>query len=469
LTNSFIRFFTPKKLRSFYMSDLYPAVISLLVAFGAIFGIEIYTAALHTIIAVIGLCISNSIKPTLISLLTFVMQLSVKNSPFYPNRSDYLYTGWRLFVVLAIFIAVIIGFSAFIYRNRVYKRTFLAFGKGRGYFALLFAALLLNGAFYDKWTLSSLLFGILNAALLCVFPVLLYNGFSEKENSDDIAGYFSYLSLLVGLVITAELFALYMTNDKIFAEGSINKVEVALGFGIWNLVGNSLIVLIPLIFYGIAKGKHPVLYFCVACAVYIASVFTMSRNALLVGTALYFICILIYCFYGRYQKFFRFFALFIILLALVFFATFYGEIKKLLADYFNRGLSDNGRFKLWGIAFKNFLSSPLFGCGFFGLDVDDSVLYSFGPVPKMAHNTLVQLLSSSGLFGLFSYLLYRFFTLKEIFTRLSLKKTFMALSMAALIAGSLVDNFIFNIYPLFSYTVSLVIIAKENEERAKKL
>ena len=125
--------------------------------------------------------------------------------------------------------------------------------------------------------------------------------------------------------------------------------------------------------------------------------------------------------------------------------AFWNKIYSLLGDYFDRGFSDNGRYLLWREALKNFLADPVFGGGFYGFDVDDTLLYSFGPLAKQAHNTVLQLLSATGVVGFLAYVYYRYSTLKIMFRRPDLKKTFMAISIAVLLFGSLLDNFVFNI------------------------
>ena len=113
-------------------------------------------------------------------------------------------------------------------------------------------------------------------------------------------------------------------------------------------------------------------------------------------------------------------------------------------------------------AIDNFLDSPIFGKGFYGLDVTTD--FSYGGLPLQAHNTFLQLMSATGAVGLVCYLCYRFYTLKPVFKRPSLRKTFMALSVVTLLLGSMLDNFVFFIYPTFHYTVALAVIHKAARE-----
>jgi len=445
------------------MSDLYPIVICILTVIGSVTGIEFYLGMLHILIAVFALVISKSIRPTVISLLTFVMQLSVEHSPFYPNYSDYYYTGWRLFAFIAMCVITFAALVIFIVKNRIYKKVSFKNTPFLLPMLLLSAAFLLNGVFSDKWVPGDLIFGFANAVVYSVVFILIYHGFSEEEDSAEIARYFSYISMLISLVIIAELTALFITNENIFVNGSINKTEVALGWGMWTVLGSSLSVLIPVLFYGFHFNKYPWLYFAVATLTFVFSALTMSRNALLFAGLAYATCVIISCFKGKYKNVFRIITACGIIFIVLFTVILWDEIYALLSNYFELGLALNGREHLWPAAINNFLSSPIFGKGFYGLDVTTD--FSYGPLALQAHNTVLQLLSATGIVGLVAYLYYRYSTMKPVFQRPTLRKTFMAMSIAVLLLGSLLDNFIFFIYPTFHYTVALVVIHKSAKEK----
>ena len=137
--------------------------------------------------------------------------------------------------------------------------------------------------------------------------------------------------------------------------------------------------------------------------------------------------------------------------------VFWDKIYALLADYFERGFSDNGRFALWQQAFALFLENPILGAGFYAFNVDTAV---FGPLPKMAHNLILQLLMSTGVVGLCAYGWYLFDTAHLVFKKPNVMKTMLSLSLLALILGSMLDNFVFNVYPMYLFGVLLAIITK---------
>lgn len=448
------------KLRNFYMSYGYPPVICLVVLLGGITGLEVYFNTVTVILTVTGLIICDSIKPFIVSLCTTIMQISVVNSPFYPSRSDYYFTGWRLPYLIVMAAAVIGALLYFSVKNRLYFK--ISFKKVPHFIPLLVfsAALMLNGFFSSSWVGWNLVFGLGNVIVYLVLYLLMYTGFSDDDSPLELSKYFAYISALIALVITGELVHLFLTSDEIFIDGAINKVGVALGWGIWNLVGVSLAILIPVIFYGMHKNKYPWLYFAAATVAYIASVLTMSRNALIFSSLTYAACIIISCFVGKNKRIFRIITLAGILAVAVGAIVLWDKIYALLGDYFERGLSDNGRFAMWREAFNNFLEAPIFGKGFYGLTVDGH--YVFGPLPTMAHNTVLQLLSSMGLVGLLAYGYYVFCIFKPMFKKPTFLKTMLYVSILVLMLESLLDNFIFNIYPLFYYSTAFAIIVKSD-------
>ena len=188
----------------------------------------------------------------------------------------------------------------------------------------------------------------------------------------------------------------------------------------------------------------------------------MSRNALVFATLAFGASVIISCFVGKNKKVFRIITLIGIVGIALFALVFFGKIKALLGDYFDRGFSDNGRYDLWKLAIDTFKEHVVFGNGFYGFFTD--AVYEFGGVPRMAHNTVFQLLSATGIVGLLSYLWYRVSTAVTFFRRPSKMKTMLGLSILVFLLGSLLDNFVFNIHPVLYYSVALAIALRSDTE-----
>ncbi len=453
-------------IQAFYMGNIYPAVICALVLVGAVTGLEYYFNFLVTGLLVGALVTSRSVRPIIVVLCTYIFQISLEHS-FVKitdqgiHASNYYFSGWRLPVSIVLAIMILASLTYFFVKNKIYKRfsrkdtpLFLP--------ALAFAAaLVLNGAFSSEWTLSGLFLGAVHAFVFSFLFFFIYHGFAEDETTEELMKYMAYISMLIALVLIGEMCDLYLTSDEIFRDGSIVKDRVFLGWGIWNLVGVCISMLIPMIFYGAMNNKYPWLYFAVATLTLFAAILTMSRNALIFASLSYGACAIIGCFKGKNKLGFRIITSVGILGIIAAIIILLPKIKAVLGDYFERGFDNNGRFELWSQGFDNFLSAPIFGDGFYGYG---EYPLAHGPLPKMAHNTIIELLSATGIVGILTYLWYRIKSLMPLFYRPSLMKTMAALSIAVILGGSLLDNFVFNVYPMFYYTVLLALIHRSARE-----
>ena len=448
------------------MSYYYPAIISALVLFGNLTALDYYVNFLIIGLLVFSVIVSDSVRPVIIVLCTFIYQISIPHAPSFPTYSDFLFSGWRKPVSIAIIAIVFISFVFFFAKKKIYLKVnpketpfllpLLAFS----------AALLLNGAFSPDWTYKNLVFASLNVIAYLFFFLLFYHGFSDKERGEELSRYFSYISLLMAMIIIVEMLHLFLTCENLFVDGSIDKEKVALGWGIWNLIGTSLAVLIPTLFLGVMNNKYPWLYFAAATLTYIFAILTMSRNALVFATFAYGASVIISCFVGKHKKAFRIITLIGIAAVLLVFAVLFSKIKLILGDYFERGFSDNGRYELWRLAVDTFKKSFLFGNGFYGFFTD--AVFEFGAVPRMAHNTILEILSAMGIFGILSYALYRASTVTVFLRRPTVTKTMLGISILVFLFGSLLDNFVFNLHPTFYYTVALSIVCRIDGELKTK-
>ena len=90
----------------------------------------------------------------------------------------------------------------------------------------------------------------------------------------------------------------------------------------------------------------------------------------------------------------------------------------------------------------------------------------------MVHNTPLQFLASMGVVGLAVYIFYRVMTLRPFFRHPSPEKGFLGLAILVFLAESLLDIFVFMVYPLFYYNIALIIailLTKEDESLAPKI
>ena len=75
--------------------------------------------------------------------------------------------------------------------------------------------------------------------------------------------------------------------------------------------------------------------------------------------------------------------------------------------------------------------------------------------PPRWHNTIIQLLATGGVVCLFGYVVHRVQTVKLFLKNPSGDKTFVALSILALLLTSLLDCHFFNVGPVLLYSAML--------------
>ena len=133
--------------------------------------------------------------------------------------------------------------------------------------------------------------------------------------------------------------------------------------------------------------------------------------------------------------------------------------RVVINQYSSRGLDSSGRTDIWKVCVEIFKENPIFGSGFFGMQVASQ----FVPgeyIPEYAHNTFFELIAATGIVGTLSYGFYRLATLKLMFHRFDLDRFMILLGASVLVAESLLDNYVFQIYTTFYYVIAVAIAAR---------
>ena len=454
-------------LNGFFMGKLYPLVFAAVVTLGHITGLEFYFNFVSLALAVTALLVCRSVRPMLITIPVFVCQVSRGHSPATPDYSDYYFTEWRLPVLFILGAIAVFAIVFFILRNRLYKRISISKTALLLPSLLLSAAFLTNGLGSESWRPEALAFGAGQLLIYLLVFYLFYLGLAEEKNAEELIDYFTYITLVIAYMILVQMGHMFLFGGVISEEGSIIKDNIHLGWAISNPLGSILVGLIPMLFYGAMKARQGWLYLLTALLVYVGAVVTCSRNALLFGTLMMLVCIVVACLKSGKRR-----PMFIATLALgavavaVLAVILREKLALLLNSFVKYGASDNGRFALWGYAWDLFTENKLFGAGFFSLDdVYDGVYVSIAIMPSMAHNTVFELLGSTGLFGLSAYAVYVWDTASLCFKKPSLIKTMLGLSTFAIVLGSLLDVFVFCFYPMLYPLAALAIVCHLEDMR----
>ncbi len=465
-------------LESFFMGKWYPLAVAALVMLGHTFGLEIYLCLVNMILFALAILTCNSVRPLIIALCTFTWQLPLAHTPGGPVWSDHFIKGANPYIFGLSVLIIVLTFIYLIFKFEVFKNLSFRNTPLLVSMCALGAAFLLNGAFSSTWELKSLLYGALLAVLFPFLFLVFYKGMKREKNPEELGLYFAYIASVMAVVLFLQMMDLYILGNDYYgsvfnSSGSVIKERIHLGWATWNPAGISASVLVPLCFLGAIKGKNPWGYLVCAVLAYLAAILTFSRNSLIMATLGFAASIIIACLVGERRRKLTFRLITALgAVAILFFAiVFFKEIKIFAKDIFDRGFSDNGRFSVWATATANFKSKPIFGTGFYYFN--SPLLYDYSALPLMAHQTFLQLLSAMGFVGLLAYIYYRIDTVEMFVLKPTLVKSMLGISVLVLLGGSLLDNFIFTIFPTFLYSAELaaaaLIYEGQKEEEALEL
>ena len=441
----------------FFGGRYYPPFVCALVLLGYFTGLEMLFGTLNILLFCLSLWLTDSAKHILIVAGTFMYQISPGHAPTVPARSDYFFTGIRPYLIALLIIVLFVSFFAYAKRTEVYRSFNFKDCPLILPMLVLAAAFLLNGIGSETYAFKEFLLGFAEAGAYFLFFLLFYFGF-RKRDLEKIDSYFCYCTLWIAFVILVQLAILYFTGDVWREDGAINVGRIQLGWGVSTVIGAHLAVLIPVLLYGAMRRRYPIPYFIMACLTVLGCFLSMSRTALGVGALFFGISLLIGCFRGQRKTLFQITSLLIVLFILIAFIGYFEDIRRVFAVYFEKGFESNGRWELWKKCVDNFFDHPLFGAGFFGLELGEAVSH-------FAHNTIMQMIGACGLFGIIAYFIYRIETIFLYTERPTLFKTMLGLSAAALVVASLLDIFLFSFFSMIYHSALLALTVILNREQ----
>lgn len=308
--------------------------------------------------------------------------------------------------------------------RRIFVRRHLTVG-----FAALWATFLLNGMFSGEYTIKNMLIGLM---LFFCMIVLYYYFAGTVRRSRDAVPYLASVLFALGVNISVQMLGLYLSRpiEELTAG---NKDLIRLGWGISNRIGSMLLMTLPSGFYLAARSRYCTPYIFLSGGMMLALVFTYSRASLLFAVPVALLCFGYVCVKGRDRASACVLAAGLVAAVVIASSMNFDDIKHLFTYYINSGFDDHGRFDLWREALEKYLRAPVFGYGYaYKYDTVFANVYS-------PHNTLLQYLCISGIFGLVCYLYHRLETAVLFFRGITRERFFLGLSIAAILAFGLID------------------------------
>lgn len=459
-----------EKLQAYFASKWYILTVAVLVLLGhttfyvggqMLFGgyQDYIFGGLMLLLASFACFVCTDFRFMIMPFMAFIFLVTLEHSPNVPYYSHFYIEPLplALLIVLAtVFFGSIIWFAV---RNR--KQANPIFWRGLAFLgmAVFCGGLLINGFFSEYYTISDTLYPV--SFLLSLLGVyVLFAAYVRFDKS--ALEYFMTCLLTTGLIISVELLLAYLMGDVRFVDGSVVKESVMLGWGVWTAIGGMLAFLMPACFYFAHSHQHGWIFYLLGLLEYVCIFLSQSRGALLFGTLVLGLCLLVLMFSGKNKKSNRIITGCIVVIGVLGILLLWDKLMGVLNNYLEYGFSDNGRYDKWRVGWKNFLDYPIFGAGFY-------TRFEYGDwekavYPYLYHNTLIQVLSSCGVVGMAAYLYHRYCTARLVFQKTNPYKWFLGIGILGLISFSLLDVLFFNTYPTIIYSLMLLFMEKSEDQ-----
>ncbi len=463
---------TRERMGSFFESKAYIALVGLLVLLGhtSVFNgagellLGGYQEFLFGGLIILSICLAclvcTDIRFLIMPVISFVFLVTVEHSPNVPSYSKFYLEPIPL-VIISI-LAALLGASLvfFCVKNRYRAKKLPWKNKGFLGMAIFCGVMLVNGAFCEYYTVANALYPLsFLLSMLGVYALFAcYMRFNETAFS-----YFMTCVFALSLLIASELLLAYLTGGVLFEEGSVVKESVVLGWGVWTAIGGMLVFLMPVCFWFAHSHKHGWIFYLLGFLEYACILLSQSRGALLFGTGVLGLSLLMLCVSGKNRKSNRILTAVVALAGVCGVLLLWDKLMGVLQNYIAYGMDDNGRFDLWKIGWKNFTDYPILGAGYYNSFAYEG--WQKDVYPYLYHNTLLQLMASGGVLLLGAYLYHRFTTIMLVIKKPNANKIFLGICLLGLLSFSLLDVLFFNTYPTIIYSIMILFMDREYNER----
>lgn len=447
-------------------SPLYPAFFCLLVLMSFCSKVEVVFATVIIAVTAVTLVVARDLKPLIPPLFSAYFLVPLVHAPQRPTYSIY-YTSPTVRVCIVVLAATLIAtLIIHFWLWGGFVEMFTRKTRMTWFILPLAVALLLNGLFAEGYAPINIGFSLVTIfSWIILYLIFMFGLPHGKETVRYVANTCQWVAILLIL----ELLYVYITQD-VLEEGTIMEARILFGWGINNNFGAILTVMLPPLFYLAGTRRNGWMQFLLAVAAYAAIVASLCRAAILVGTVVFGICLLALCVSGNNRGLYRVATLSVFFFLCVSAVFLHDELAELFSSLVTKGFSGEGRLELWKGGLRIFIENPIFGGGFSSVSYHD-LFHSFagGAMPGLCHNTVIEIFCAAGAFGGISYLAYRARTVQLIVSHMTFDRFFLGMILFTLTAIGLLDNVMFNVYPMFFGSVALVLIEGDYNETLARL
>lgn len=337
------------------------------------------------------------------------------------------------YVILGIGILFfVIGLVIFLIRQLYVKKASVKKGKMFWPFVVALVAYLIGGI----WGYFNILNAVIITAMTCATYFLYWVAINFTHNLKE---YINYFFIALGIVLGFQLIISYAFVEEKFSVAILSKSVVWIGLQNINIVTTYFILAMLSTFQLALRHKYDYLMCLGAMVFALCAYFTYCRMGVLIAFVM--MCIaLVYVFAKSKNKqiflYIGIVGVFVLATILIF---KFEDISKIFAHYLTYGFSANGRDTLYGFCIEKFLESPVFGVGF---TTTDHVPALTGDIDNiiLAHNTLLQYLTSCGIVGTLIISYYYYSRWKVAFTKFNEFKLWNGLSLLVIALQGLTDQ-----------------------------
>jgi len=461
-------------LDKFYASPFYILVVAIIAVLSNFFGLEKEALIIYMIIcALIPFIFTNNLNTLIAPFFFGYITVSKINNFSDEGKSLLSIPGIvPLFIVCGIILVLII-LTRIILNVFVEKRKY-SFPKFLISIFIFAVASTLGGVNTEYYAKNTMIFGLMVGLFMLIPYICLFFivDFSKIKDNN-----FAHILLLFAIALIAEEAYQIIPNIDALTSISAGKVICRTGWGICNNIGGELVLTLGGSAYLALKHKGGFFYLTTLLLTYVATIFTFSRSAIIFGALVLLASLVLIFAMGTKKRRIEAAITLVIFLAIAGGLYYWKKdrLNHLFEDVLKSLIDGNiddissGRMEIYEFGFNQFLENPVFGVGYFKLDIFQSQYLTTGIVPSRYHNTFIQIVASTGLAGLLAYIYHRFETIRHLIKHYSKEKLFIAIAISGLLLTSLLDCHLFNLGPTMQYSVLLLLLEADTINKKEQI
>lgn len=272
----------------------------------------------------------------------------------------------------------------------------------------------------------------------------------------------------MGVLITVQIITKALIDTEFST--ALKQDSIKLNWGIYNGIITVILFSVPACFYFVVKNPKRTFIYVTVAIIEVFSSFLSGSRAAIFFLPLYLIAVMIFtCFFiGKKERWLLINTFLTLLIVAVLILTILYSfevpfIKNIFSSLAQDGFSGSGRFEIWQRSWDYFINQPAFGQGFMH-NSDEKIGLTGGF--WLSHNTILQALSSLGLFGIITLFIH-LFTKYATFTKKNLFSLFALVMFIGTEAYGLIDCLIpapYYAMPMLMLVMCADVIQKDKNE-----